>query len=166
MLQNFKMHIGALTRFSGRETRAMFWPWVGIVMVLNLLITLATGSFSITIQSDNPESMSEISSFFAIIWIGALIAIVLLAAAVVRRLHDSGRSGLLGILPLPFLGFGFYLMDNLFGRLRFEEEPDMNQFKLLFANNILYLALLALLAYLLARKSSVGDNSFGPPPVS
>lgn len=64
---------------------------------------------------------------------------------------------------MPFLTIGLTLFPGFVSKTMSQDNPDMDGFAMLFANNMLYLALLGLLAYLLARKSSAGDNRFGPP---
>lgn len=127
-------------------------------------ITTGPGTYSVQGQGYHPELMPDISGFIQSVQISTLVPVLLLAAAVARRLHDTGRSGFFGLLPLPFLTVGLTLFPRFLAQTMSEVSPDMNRFAILFANNMLYLALLGLLAFLLARKSSMGDNRFGPPP--
>jgi uncharacterized membrane protein YhaH (DUF805 family) len=91
-------------------------------------------------------------------------AVLLLAAAVARRLHDRGRSGLVGLLPLPFLGIGFAIMPQLF-HVAVARTPDLHAlgrlFPLLFVNNLVYLASLAYLVVQLVSPGTSGPNRFG-----
>jgi uncharacterized membrane protein YhaH (DUF805 family) len=97
--------------------------------------------------------------------IGCALAVLLLAAAVTRRLHDRGRRGWWGLAPLPFLVVGMTVFPRLFKTtLAGEMTPDsMRLFGLMFANNLLYLGSLGLLIFLLAGASQPNANRFGPP---
>lgn len=182
-------HLVRLAKFSGRETRAMFWPWAAIVMGIAMIggfatvtpmvlasmakmrkfalehpeqatITSGPGHYEIAIDGYHPELMPDIAPFLmAVEGIMALL-IVLIAAAVVRRLHDTGQSGAWGLLPLPFLLFGFARMPVLFADPVF----DTRLFGLLFLNNLCYLAALGTLVLLLARSGTRQDNRYGSAP--
>ncbi|WP_395395268.1 DUF805 domain-containing protein [Novosphingobium sp. BL-8A] len=182
-------HLVRLAKFSGREVRAKFWPWVGIVIGLNFLATFAVmlprvfdtvtrmqqfvrehpdqatvtsgpGHYEIAIQGNHPELMPDIGGLAATMEGLMAVTIVLLAAAVARRLHDTGRAGTWGLLPLPFLFFSFAQMPKLFTAA----EPDMSLFGLLFVSNLCYLGALGVLVLLLARSGTAGENRYGPPP--
>ena len=90
----------------------------------------------------------------------SLVVVALLAAAVTRRLHDSGKRGWWGLVPLPFLASGLLLMPQLIAN----GEPDLGLFALLFANNLVYIASLIVLVVMLAARGNPHDNRFGPPP--
>ena len=191
-MEVLKLHLTGLLRFSGRETGAKFWPWVAVVLVFNMAVaaivmvplmlntfrkmnqfvhehpdqgTIVTGpgSYSVQVHGYHPELMPDLSGFMLAIQVSAAVSVLMLAAAVTRRLHDTDKSGLFGLLPLPFLTTGLTLFPAFFAQSMSGAEPDTGGFMLLFANNMLYLGLLGLLAFLLARKSSSGDNRFGPP---
>jgi uncharacterized membrane protein YhaH (DUF805 family) len=55
-------------------------------------------------------------------------------------------------------------MNDLFGSVQAGKEPDLGRFFLTFGNNLVYIFCLVGLVYLLARKGSPGNNSYGPPP--
>jgi uncharacterized membrane protein YhaH (DUF805 family) len=88
----------------------------------------------------------------------ALVAF--LAAAVARRLHDSGLSGYWGLLPLPFAVYSGTMLVR-FQRQFESEEQDMRLFYSIFTSNLLYLVAVALLIVLLARRSAPSPNRFG-----
>lgn len=182
---------GGLARFSGRDPRRRFWPYamlvVGLVFVAlgaamswimasvfermqrfavehpdQARVTSLPGSYSIQIQGDHPELMPDLTPFFAVLGIGMAAAVVLLAAAVTRRLHDRGRAGYWGLAPLPFLIIAFGLLPRLFASMSADDQPT-GLFLALFCNNMLYLASLVLLVVLLAKESDPGPNRFGAP---
>jgi len=184
----------SLTRFSGRDPAQRFWPYVGAVIALFFFAAFATmapimagtfarmqafaaehpdqatvtqgpGSYSIQIHGNHPELMPDVTPFFTVMQVGAAVAVLLLAAAVTRRLHDRGRRGWWGLPPVIFLAGGLTLFPRVFqSTLGGEVTPDtMALFGLMMANNLLYLASLALLVVLLAGAGQPGENRFGPP---
>ncbi|EIZ80405.1 hypothetical protein WSK_0963 [Novosphingobium sp. Rr 2-17] len=121
------------------------------------------GHYEVRIEGNHPELMPDMSGIAgAMIGVSA-IAILLLAAAVSRRLHDTGRRGWWGLLPLPFLFAGFVFMPRLFAQVSDGASPDMGLFGLLFLNNMVYLGSLAVLVILLAQPEQRQANRFGPP---
>ncbi|MBO9726610.1 MAG: DUF805 domain-containing protein [Novosphingobium sp.] len=184
-------HLVRLAKFSGRETRAQFWPYAAVVagiamvcgfamampMVLASMakmrqfalehpeqatISSGPGRYEIEIQGYHPELMPDIAPFLTAMEGVMALLIVLTAAAVVRRLHDTGLSGAWGLLPLPFLFFGFARMPVLFADPAF----DTRLFGLLFLNNFCYLGALGVLVLLLARSGKTEENRYGPVPQS
>jgi uncharacterized membrane protein YhaH (DUF805 family) len=86
--------------------------------------------------------------------------VVLVAAAVTRRLHDRGMHGYWGLMPLPFMAFGLAAMPKIFATWPY--NPNFTLFILLFLNNLFSFAALILLIVLLAQRSSARANRFGP----
>jgi uncharacterized membrane protein YhaH (DUF805 family) len=116
------------------------------------------GSYSISIEGSHPELMPDFGALFGGMAMVITAMVVLLAAAVARRLHDSGRSGVWGLMPLPFLAFGFIAMPAIFN----SQEPEMNLFFGLFFNNFIYLVTLTVLVVFLASAGKDSENRFGP----
>jgi len=188
-------HLKGLLSFSGREGRKPFWIWAALNLVLSMAMmaavmvptmidmfsrierfadehpeqvtrTYGPGSYSIRIEGDHPELMPDFSGMIGWIGLGTMLSVILLAAAVVRRLHDSGRSGVWGLLPLPFLTAGMVMMPRLFDQFAAGPEPDLGIFFAVFLNNLAYLAALGVLIVLLALRGTPGENRFGPPPAN
>jgi uncharacterized membrane protein YhaH (DUF805 family) len=182
-----------LARFRGRDRPGQFWPYLGATLILDfvamsLLIVPAMfdsfarmqrfvaehpdqamvesgpGSYSVTIQGNHPELMPNMAGLASGFGLIAAATVLLLAAAVARRLHDRGLSALLGLMPLPFLAFAALIMPRLFASVATGSPPDMRLFLALFLNSLLYLASLLLLAILLAQGGTKGSNRFGPDP--
>lgn len=180
-----------LAQFSGRERRESFWPYAGLVIGLSVIIMIAAtlpemlasvermeefvranpdqgsissgpGHYSVTVQGHHPELMPDMSLMMGITAVSIAAACILLAAAVCRRLHDTGRRGWWGTLPLPFIVFSTVKMPQFFAA----SEPDFSDFGLLFLNNALYLLALLALAILLALPSQPTENRFGPPYIT
>lgn len=187
-MASIRFHLANLFRFSGREGVASFWIFAGCVIGLAFAAMMAVmvpmmtstfarmqafaeahpdqatvhqgpGSYSITIEGHHPELMPDFGAFTGAFAVIVAVFIVLLAAAVVRRLHDRGKSGAWGLLPLPFLAAGFILMPRLFS----SAEPDMGLFGYLFLNNMIYLGLLVFLIIRLAKPGDRESNRYGEP---
>lgn len=183
-----------LPRFSGRDSRRHFWPHVGMVFALVFVasfvlmaFTMAQvfqemsafaaahpeaatvqsgpGHYSVQIDAAHPEAPIPALAPFTIGFpIMVLFAVLLLAAAVSRRLHDRNMRAWWGLLPVPFLtagmiGFPILMTDAVSG-----DEPDLGLFGLLFLNNLLYMVALVTLIVLLAQRGTEGPNRFGPAP--
>jgi uncharacterized membrane protein YhaH (DUF805 family) len=159
-------HFRRLLDFTGREDRASFWPYAAVVYGI-----MVVGSFAVMIptveaamraaneaatQSGNGQ-FPEMGSFFTGMIALTALAVLLYAAAVVRRLHDAGLSGLWGLMPLPFLLFGLIRMRAFFESFP-AARPDMDRFNQIFFNNLIYILTLIGLIVLLARRSDPTPN--------
>jgi len=119
---------------------------------------------AIAIDGYRPDLVPDIAIMVPLVGGTALLFIVLVAAAVTRRLHDCGLPGWPALIPAILLATGMWLMSGLFGSVASGGEPDMSRFALALLNNLAYLASLCLLAACLARKGMPGTNRYGPPP--
>ncbi len=184
------MGFSRILQFDGRSSRTDFWIYAIFAFLLAfgvwgvLMATEMTRTFAEVQQYANahPDKVTIISSpngisyrfsesapgvgpdfgyLLACISGIALVSIVMLASAAVRRLHDTDRTGLWILLPLPFLFGGFWLMSSVFYEFQTEAEPKMGLFALGFVNNLVYLATLGFVAFLLLRSGSAGANRFG-----
>ncbi len=192
MIEAIKRGFGNLLVFSGRDGPSQFWPYAGFVVAILFVafaavllpvmavtfskmaqfaaahpdqatVTSGPGQYSITIEGSHPELLPDIGAF-VIPGCGMGMAVVaLLAAAVTRRLHDRGRAGWWGLLPLPFLIVGLGLMPVVLASFG-TSTPSLRLFFLLFFNNILYLAALGGLVILLVGAGTAGANRFGETP--
>ena len=177
--------VSNITRFSGRDTRSQFWPYVALIIVLDmaastLVMVPVMGMMIVRSQAyvrEHPDGFpatgSEPGSFppglmpdFKLFGLASAIiglaCVLALAAAVSRRLHDRGRTAYWGLLPLPFLAFGMVAMGSMFAT--FPAQPDMRLFGVLMFNNLAYMAALILLIVFLASATMDGPNRFGPDP--
>ena len=186
-------HLRGLFRFSGRERRTTFWLWIapvfGSTMVIAMIgmgsvlagtmtrmqrfaaahpdqatVTRSATNYSIQIQGAHPELAPPFEPMLVGWALITVAVVVLLAAAVSRRLHDSGRSGLWGLMPLPFLFGGYFGMGRILTSFDASDQPDMQSFFLLFANNLLYLVLLGVLIVFCCLPTQQHSNRYGPPP--
>jgi uncharacterized membrane protein YhaH (DUF805 family) len=160
--------LGRLADFSGRDPRRVFWPYVGVV-VLALMIVMGAGNMiavSLLIPATPQQDFPDLSGLVLLMGAEIVVVVALLAAAIARRLHDTGRGAWWGLAPLPFLAFG---LCGFYAVIRSLDAPPAGIEALFFAmifNNLLYLAALALLIVLLAQPSQAGANRYGEPPIT
>src|SRR4051812_25289594 len=189
---SIRHNLANLIRFAGRDSRRTFWPYAVAVILLDIIAMFALmmpmmadsftrmqrfaaehpdqasvdsgpGHYSITIQGNHPELMPDMSLISTSIAVIGVVTILLLGAAVTRRLHDRRLRGWWGLMPLPFLGFATMMMPRLFANMQSGSPPDMRLFGAMFLNNALYLAALATLVILLVGAGTTGPNRFGEP---
>lgn len=193
MLTAVKHNLTRLTVFKGRETRGQFWPWAGAVLGSAFVVWFATvalmisgavakvqafaaahpeqaqvitvgGSTSIEIKGDHPELTPDFSMGGWIMGAIGLVVVVLIAAAVSRRLHDCGRSAFWALAPLPFLAFGLNAFQVMMHQVNAGSgEPDMLLFAAIGLNNLVYLGVLLTLIIQLSGAGAREANRFGPP---
>lgn len=184
----------SLARFAGRDTRGQFWSYAAVVLVVVFALMAGgmsfalngffaemqqfavdhpeattvqsgPGSYSISVDAGHPDApMPDMGGMFINLGLCVLVAIGLLASAVSRRLHDSGRPALWGLLPVPFLLFGIGFFPVVMNSMMSAEEPDLSLFFLLFGNNMLYLVALVTLIVLLCQSTARGANRYGEEP--
>ncbi|TSB04687.1 DUF805 domain-containing protein [Sphingorhabdus contaminans] len=182
--------LAGVLQFKGRSSRTDFWVYAifvfllalglwGVVMAAEMsrtfvevqqyadahpdkvTITSSPSGISYHIDGNVQGIGPDFKYLMACIAGIALVSIALLAAAAVRRLHDANRTGLWILLPLPFLFGGFWLMSLVFHQVQTTARPQMGLFALGFVNNLVYLATVGFVTFLLLRSGSSGENRFG-----
>ena len=181
-------HIGGLLTFTGRENREPFWLWILITYVGRMILStiasipvflwlgrrignaMTTGhAAALNDQQAMFRDMAPMMTWMAVAGLVLGIAyMMVVAAAVVRRLHDGDRSGwwvapvgLLEIASLissvamaahrklvPVAGKPFAMTAQAFGPIQF----------------VSLLALVALVVVLVLPGTD-GPNRFGPDPL-
>lgn len=163
-----------LLRFSGRDPARRFWPYAGVVVGGVMAVMMAAivpimnrifASMDMPLPGTSSQPMPDMTPFFTVIQIGMATMVLLLAAAVARRLHDRGRRGGWGLPPVVFAGIAMTMFPRLFQSFSqgTATPAALKLFGLLFANNVLYLGSLVLLIVLLTGASQPTENRFGPP---
>ncbi len=183
-----------LTDFSGRDRRGRFWPYALVIVALAYVglaavmipiigsvfseaatyaaenpdqatVVSGPGYYSVQIHDPDAIAMPDFGLFFTTVGIAVVLSVLLLAAAVTRRLHDTGRAGWWGLPPVVFLTTGLLLFPRMMDQMMQTEAeaPSMGLFFLLFANNIVYIICLLGLVVLLVLDGTKGPNRYGPP---
>lgn len=179
-----------LSDFSGRDARATFWPWAIMLFLVDQIVSMAlmavpmSRMFTRAMQAvatvaDKPvdpaevetvvldRMMTDLGADMQTIWLPSavlsLAVVALLAAAVVRRLHDRGKAGWWGLLPLPFLVASHAAAPAAVGMFMGRREPSGLEGLLLLPGWLFWIAL-AVLVVQLAGEGDSGPNRFGPEP--
>jgi len=155
-----------VARFGGRDTRAQFWPYAAAAVALYLIVGWAalTPIMFPVFSAPQPSTsqFQNIASLFLMVSLLLFVAlVVLLAAAVTRRLHDSGRSAIWGLVPLPFAAYSATMFFRLISQFESGAPPDTGLFISVFASNVLYMVGVARLIVLLAFRSTPAPNRYG-----
>jgi uncharacterized membrane protein YhaH (DUF805 family) len=172
-LANLHMHLTNLANFNGRESRAQFWPWVGVLIASAMIVNMLIMSQLVMPVMLTAELMEDITGGMAGYTIAMAcisgVTVALLASAVTRRLHDAGKPFWIGLLPLPFLVFGLFWFMRIISTMFVADEMGseyMSSFMLGFFNNLVYMGTLVFLVVCLAQGSEPGENRHGPQPGS
>ena len=183
-----KQHFARLFDWTGREDRASFWPYAAVVFVIIMVagmvifvpmmsrslhamqefaaqhpdqatVTSGPGQYSISMHGDQPGFVpAGLVVVYLVVTFG--LAVLLYAAAVVRRLHDRGKSGFWGLMPLPFIIFSSVQMPRMFASVARGGQPEMTVFFSIFLSNLLYIITLIWLIVLLAGQSDPRPNRY------
>ena len=177
-------HLRCLLRFNGRERRTTFWLWVLICYGVQTVVGMAGGMAVIwplfrqaDLSADTPSptgaplsadvSMS-MGWFFAVIVASIVLAVGLLAAAIVRRLHDTGRSGWWAAPAAACQVATLTLFWRMFSAMFVPENSLANgpppEFFLAFVSNLLGMMAIVALIVCCCLPTQETSNRYGPPP--
>lgn len=116
--------------------------------------------FSTPLHGDIPGMFPSAGFLTAYLAATYGLAVALLAAAVVRRLHDRGRSGAWGLMPLPFILFTLIQAPRMFDSMARGGPPDTGLLFALAVGNILFCAASLALIVLLAGAGDPEPNAY------
>ena len=112
------------SKFKGRSRRSEYW-WIQLFLVLT---NLAVAAIDLVLMNGDVERFiaNGGGGIVGLIWI--LVTIVPALAVLVRRLHDTGKSGwwaLIGFVPLVggIVLLVFTVLDSDAGENKFGESP-------------------------------------------
>lgn len=178
-------HFGRLFDFRGREDRASFWPYAALVFVIDSIlgmlifipmmtrsmaqmesyaaanpgqanVTSGPGNYSVSVSGNHSEFFDSRSmAMYLAVTFG--VALLLYSAAVTRRLHDRGKSGWWGLMPVPFILYSSIAMPAIFAS---GGQPDTSLFFSIFFSNMLYIVTLIWLIVWLASRGDEGPNRY------
>ncbi len=148
---SIRHNIAGLTRFSGRDTRAQYWPWAIMLLILDIIAGMFAAApmlshmmarfaniFAAASHGDKlpPEAVDAqfqgmattmTADMRTMIFAGIAIHLVftlLILAATVRRLHDRDWRGWWALLPLPFQAAGAAMAPRLLADFRMPHLSD------------------------------------------
>ncbi|THD36557.1 MAG: DUF805 domain-containing protein [Sphingomonas sp.] len=195
-------HLTGLASFSGRENRQPFWLWILIVyavqMVVGMIVMIPIMMGMIERMAplmqgdphrfdDHPElvmqmmtpMMSNIMVFAAIM---AVVWLVLIGAAVVRRLHDGNRSGwwaapvfachvvmplfYVSVMPRFFETFGTIRPGMTPDQVNAQMLPMMHSFGWLWLLGMVSFLMMIVLIVFLCLPGTQGVNRYGEDPLA
>lgn len=159
--------------FKGRACRSEFWWFVLFTLIVDVALDFVMGLFMIPLLFKgefNAESITNVSSPFGIVSLVFALAFLLPSLGVmVRRLHDTNKSGwwivvyyLLTALCMVPVFLLFTMADHS------EQFNDKITFALIFVVSIMAILLLALAITLLVwccQRGTIGPNKYGPDPL-
>lgn len=161
-----------LADFKGRDRRSQFWPYAGVVCAVWFVVQGMFGNLVMLTTMVSGDEANFVIAFIGTMVAGVLLLACLLAAAVSRRLHDRGLSGLWALIPFGLLvammsGFGL-LFQSVWEDVPMDDSStDMSfvfgMLGIMFCN-LLYIASLVTLIVFLCLKGKAGPNRYGPEP--
>jgi uncharacterized membrane protein YhaH (DUF805 family) len=192
MLDALKYHVRHLADFTGRDSRQTFWYWflflfiiniaAGIAMSLPMMATGIAAAFE-GARSGDPQAVqaaviTQMAGYMRPLMMGAVVLgvvnLVLMAAPLVRRLHDSGKSGLwaavAGVIYLVSLWMSWRNADAAIALMRemaaagSAAERMEAQAHIVWQNLLGYVPLVMVIV-IGVLKSDPGANRFGQEPV-
>ena len=179
----------SVAQFSGRDTPGRFWPWTVFVFILSTVATFAVMLPPMlnamlrlfrALDAAGPQPPGEpippalMDAFMAdyaaelgtlALPIAAinLASVLLLAAGVVRRLHDCDRTGAWGLMPLPFMVVSLFNMPASLALATGRRTLSAWETAASLTSALYWLAVIALIV-LLVGEGTRGPNRFGPDP--
>lgn len=165
MLNAIPRNFSKLTDFTGRDRRGQFWPYAILVFLVAFIAIGVAMNLSMMGLLTGTADMPNIPLMIGGVGGVVLVAVALLAAAVTRRLHDTGKPGYWGVPPIVFLLIGLALFPILMNSVLANPNPPMALFLGLFLNNILYIVSLIGLVVLLLLDGAKTANRYGPPTI-
>jgi uncharacterized membrane protein YhaH (DUF805 family) len=187
MFRSIGHNLARLADFSGRESRALFWPYVVTVF---FVATLAALLLMVPVMMDMmtrivayvqahpeglpqpapgqppvlpPELMPDMGAILAPMAIVGLASLLLYAAATVRRLHDCDRSGWWAALPLPFQAVAMAVGPQVLAAMMRPGAGSSSLVTLSSLNSLAYWAAFIFLIVILCGEPTRGPNRFGDP---
>ena len=191
MLAAIKHNLANLSNFTGRDARQTFWYYVLFVYIVTTVVSMLAmipamvgmftniidvakaGGSEQTAQQTVANSMSSL--FGSVGWVSMVVGalfIILLAASLVRRLHDSDMPGLWALAPCALQAIGIAMMPaQLAAMTAVMADPaamgdPTAMYRAQGAAGLIGWVAIGLVIWFGVRKSSAGANRYGDAPVS
>lgn len=186
---SIRHNLAHLLSFSGRQTRAQFWPYAifmfilsavaGMLVFIPFMVDMFVRIQRYAIEHPEgppvepgptgaptlpPELMPDFSAMMVPMALVNLGFVLLLVAAIVRRLHDCDRAGSWALLPVPFMIFGQLKAPQITAMFT-KSQPNEQMLSLLMLNSLFYWIALIALIILLVQEGTNGPNRFGEDPL-
>jgi uncharacterized membrane protein YhaH (DUF805 family) len=188
MFRSIGHNLARLGDFSGRESRALYWPYTiavfllamlaGMLMMVPVMMDMMR-RIALYLQAHPegfpkpapgqppafpPELMPDMGRMLVPLAIVNLVSVLFYAAATVRRLHDRDRTGWWAALPLPFQLLGVLIGPQAMAAMMHPAASPSPVAMLSSLNSLLYWGTFIYLIVLLAGEPTRGPNRFGEPP--
>jgi uncharacterized membrane protein YhaH (DUF805 family) len=197
-------HLTGLFDFRGRENRQPFWLWILIVYIVQFVVMMIAmvplmmswvSQMTPAMQGDphrfdnDPQAVFQLmmpmmQNMIMVMLVIAVLFLALTVAAVVRRLHDSDRSGWWASPYYAMQIASPIVMASIFPRYftimasmasaKPGSPPDMTNpafqqamqsMSLMSLVNVLSFAILVMMIVFLVLPGTVGPNRFGDDPL-
>jgi len=198
-------HLTGLFDFRGRENRQPFWLWILIVYIVQFVVMMIAmvplmmswiDQMTPAMQGDphrfdnDPQAVFQLmmpmmQNMIMVMLVIAVLFLALTVAAVVRRLHDSDRSGWWASPYYAMQIVSPIVMASIFPRYftivasmasaKPGSPPDMTNpafqqamqsMSLMSLVNVLSFAILVMMIVFLVLPGTVGPNRFGDDPLT
>lgn len=195
MIETIARGLRKIADFKGRDTRAVFWPYaivvalagfVGVLLsmapemirMLSVMeafaaahpekVTVTTGpaSYEMRVDVDTMDFVPNYGLTFGLIGLVIATVVILLGAAVCRRLHDRGLSGFWGLIPISLLVIALIGLATMLPKVMTGAEPNIGVFLLIWLTGMISHVGHFALIVVLARIGTSGPNRFGPDPLT
>lgn len=190
MLEAIKHNLRSLLSFSGRDARQTFWYYVLFVYVATTLVSMVAmvpamvemfGDIVDTAKAGgSPDAAEQVVAGSMADMLGSVgyvsmavgvAMILLLAASLVRRLHDSDMSGWWALLPGALQAYGVVqmpaqmaAMGAVMGDPSALNDPTA-MYRAQGSAGLLGWLAIGLVVWFGVRKSTPGPNVYGDAPV-
>ena len=188
ILASIRHNLARVADFSGRESRGAFWPyaiflfllsaavgamvavWIMVAIFVRIQQYMIAHPEGLPIPSTPdayplpPELMPDVSGIWRLTAVVNFLFALLLAAAVVRRLHDRDKSGWWATLPVPFMVYGQLQGSQAAIMMTGSGAADPATMLPVALNSLFYWVAVIFLIVVLAQEGSNGPNRFGPEP--
>ena len=191
LIASIRHNLAGLGRFSGRDRPGQFWPYAILLFLLSIVAAVAvivpamidmlvriqrfviehpeglpppSDPYDLSEPALPPELMPDFSGAALPMAAVNLVFVLLLAAGVVRRLHDADRSGWWALLPVPFMAIGAASWERTMAMSTGVPMAADPASMLLMLNSLFYWVAVIALVVMLVQAGTPGPNRHGPPP--
>lgn len=194
MLGAIKYALINLANLKGRDARQTFWYWVLTVVLVRFAVSMMmtmpmtmrmVGQMTAAMQrgaADDEAAMQKMmfdmmaAELPRMVWLGiavGAVSLLLLCASTVRRLHDSGLTGWLVLIPGILYAAGLAMapmqIDAALDMIRNIEPGKVPDVAAMMRTSLLQAALewipVIMLIVIGVRQSTPGPNQYGEAPV-